>query len=53
MCVSHILPQSLVQTVACEVEETQIFFSHHAAEVIAAETNRITVVKAQESKGAD
>lgn len=32
-------PQSLVQTEAREVEETQIFFCHHATEVVAAETN--------------
>lgn len=44
MWVLHISPQSLVQTLACEVEETQVFFCHHAAEVIAAETSRVTVV---------
>lgn len=40
--VSRVSPQSLVQTEAREVEETQIFFCHHATEVIAAETNTHT-----------
>lgn len=33
-----VVPQGLVQTEACEVEETQIFFCDHAAEVITVKT---------------
>lgn len=38
-CADESLPQCLVKSEAREVEETQILFCYHAAEVITAETD--------------